>query len=133
MNLSIAGTGDAAVASNGQPLGRVLFVNDLDPTQKFGSLEEQMLILARRFREQGSLFLPAFNRPVPPSEPTPLERQGLAIECLDLGRFRWQTLLRLLELIHSHQIDIVHWNFSPPLNNSYLWWLSVLRPRVRHY
>jgi glycosyltransferase involved in cell wall biosynthesis len=96
-------------------------------------MEEQMAFLAREFRKEDSLFLPLFACPTSPEQPTPLEQAGVPIECLDMGRFQWSTLSQLLKLIHQHKIDIVHWNFSPPLFNSYLWWLTLLRPSVKHY
>ena len=30
-------------------------------------------------------------------------------------------------------MDVIHWNFFPPLHNSYVWALSVLAPRLKHY
>lgn len=125
--------GAVSPSSTGAPLPRVLYVIALDPSDKFGSLEEQMLILAQAFQQQGSLFLPLFICPASPTKPTPLQQHGLSLECLDLTRFGWKTLSHLLALIGQHRIDAVHWNFSPPLGNSYLWWLSLLRPRVKHY
>jgi glycosyltransferase involved in cell wall biosynthesis len=112
---------------------RVLFAVVMDPSQKFGSLEEQMAFLARQFAEEGSLFLPLFICPSRPDQPTPLERAGVPIACLDIGRFHFQGLCGLLEVIKRHRIDIVHWNFAPPLANSYVWWLTMLRPKVKHY
>jgi glycosyltransferase involved in cell wall biosynthesis len=50
-----------------------------------------------------------------------------------LQRFRWQTLRRLLRIIVQNQIELVHWNFCPPLTNAYLWALSLLAPRLQHY
>jgi glycosyltransferase involved in cell wall biosynthesis len=114
-------------------LPRVLYAVVMDPSQKFGSMEEQMACLARAFQEEGSLFLPLFICASPVERPTPLEQVGVPIACLDLGRFRWSILFQLLELIRRHKIAVVHWNFSPPLSNSYLWWLTLLRPAIKHY
>jgi glycosyltransferase involved in cell wall biosynthesis len=114
-------------------LSRVLYAVVLDPSHKFGSIEEQIAILVRAFDDRGSLFLPLFIIPDRPEKPTPLEQHGVKIECLDLGRFRFKTLWRLLGLIKRHRIDVVHWNFSAPLANSYLWGLTLLRPRLKHY
>jgi glycosyltransferase involved in cell wall biosynthesis len=50
-----------------------------------------------------------------------------------LRRFRLSVLRRLLRLIRTHRIEVVHWNFYPPLTNGYLWSLTCLTPRVRHY
>lgn len=114
-------------------LPRILYVVAMDPAQKFGSMEEQMSFLAGVFKEEDSLFLPLFIWPTHPQKPTPLEQAGVPIACLDLAKFHWKALFQLLALIRRNQIDIVHWNFTPPLSNSYLWWLTLLRPGVRHY
>jgi glycosyltransferase involved in cell wall biosynthesis len=114
-------------------LPRVLYVAAMDPTQKFGSMEEQMAFLARAFAEDGSVFLPLFDCRIARGQPTPLEAAGVMIECLDMSRFRWLVLSRLLALIRRHRIGIVHWNFSAALFDSYMWWLTLLRPQVKHY
>src|SRR5207249_11817790 len=46
--------------------------------------------------------------------------------------FSPRMLWRLLRLLRRQRIDLVHWNFSHPLNNSYLWWLTLLRPGLQH-
>src|SRR5947207_1633538 len=46
-----------------RPLARVLYAVLLDPSRKFGSLEEQVFILAREFRDRGGFFLPLFSAP----------------------------------------------------------------------
>jgi glycosyltransferase involved in cell wall biosynthesis len=128
-----------AVSSNGRgnrPPGRllrVLYVVDLDPTSKFGSLEEQIVLLVEAFRDRGGLFLPVFSCPADGRGATVFQARGLPVVCLDLQRFRPASLRRLVGLIRRHQIDVVHWNFSPPLLNWYLWALTLLTPRVKHY
>jgi glycosyltransferase involved in cell wall biosynthesis len=117
------------VGTTAAPLPRVLYAIVLEPGRKFGSLEEQMVVLADAFRARGSLFLPLF---VWPGRDGPSAALGTDAECLDLGRFRFGTLRRLLLLLNNHRIGVMHWNFSPPLANSYLWWLTLLRPRLKH-
>ena len=114
-------------------LKRVLFVLALDPAGKFGSMEEQVLTLSRAFHERSGLFLPVFLRPLDPESAARYAKEGLAVESLDLRRFRIGTLRRLLHLVRSHEIEVVHWNFYHPLFNGYLWWVSVLSPRVQHF
>jgi glycosyltransferase involved in cell wall biosynthesis len=41
--------------------------------------------------------------------------------------------MRLSRLISRRQITLVHWNFTEMLRNSYLWWLTLLHPNVRHW
>ncbi len=114
-------------------LKRVLFVMSLDPAGKFGSIEEQALTLARSFREQGSLFLPVFVRPLDSELASQYAQAGVEAEALDLTSFRLGTLRHLLGLIRRHRIEIVHWNFYPPLLNGYVWALTALKPGLVHY
>ncbi len=114
-------------------LERVLFVLNLDPAGKFGSIEEQTLTLARSFRERGSLFLPVFLRPLDAETANQYAQEGLAVEALDLVHFRPDTLRRLVGLIGRHRIEVVHWNFYQPVFNGYLWALTALKPGVKHY
>src|SRR5215510_12676440 len=106
-------------------LPRVLYAVVMDPSQKFGSMEEQMAYLARVFEEENGLFMPLFIWAGNGKRPTPLEIAGVKIACLDMRKFRFRALLELLSLIRRYRIDIVHWNFSPALTNSYLWWLTL--------
>jgi glycosyltransferase involved in cell wall biosynthesis len=114
-------------------LKRVLCVLRLDPAGKFGSIEEQVLTLARSFRERGSVFLPVYLRPLDSEGADQYLRERLPAEALDLSRFRLATLQRLLLMIKQYRIDVVNWNFYHPLYNGYLWALAVLKPRVEHY
>jgi glycosyltransferase involved in cell wall biosynthesis len=116
-----------------RPLPRVLYAAALDGSQKFGSLEEQVFVLARAFRDEGSLLLPLFVEPAGPARVHEFVAEGLPTASLTLWGFRWRTLWQLNRLIGSHGIQLVHWHFYPPLGNAYLWWLSVLRPRLRHF
>src|SRR5262249_23567082 len=43
------------------------------------------------------------------------------------------TLRRLLRLLRTHRIEAIHWNFTWPLANAYLWWLSAMQPGLAHY
>jgi len=86
----------SAVASR---LPRVLYAVAMDPSAKFGSMEEQMVFLARAFQKEESLFLPLFESPGSQERPTPMEEAGVPIACLDMRRFRWHVLSELLSLI----------------------------------
>ncbi len=114
-------------------LRRVLFAAHLDPSRKFGSLEEQAFLLASAFRERGGLFLPVFLAPPEAVGAARYGRAGLEVAALGLDRFRPGALARLLRLIARHDIEVVDWNFFPPLTNGYFWALRALAPRVRHY
>jgi glycosyltransferase involved in cell wall biosynthesis len=105
----------------------------LEPSRKFGSLEEQLLVLAREFRSRGGLFLPLYICPPGTGKARPFEEAGLPHECLDLRRFQWRTLWRLVRLVKRNRIKVINWNFTHPLANPYLWFLTVLCPTVRHY
>ena len=122
----------AAVAPKGR-LRRVLYAALLDPSRKFGSMEEQAFLLAAVFRARGGLFLPVF---LTQSEAVGLARYrdaGLEIAALDLSRFRFSTLAQLLRLINGRRIEVVDWNFFQPLTNAYVWALSALAPWLKHY
>jgi glycosyltransferase involved in cell wall biosynthesis len=115
-------------------LRRTLFAIVLDPSQKFGSLEEQIYLQAKAFREQDSLFLPLFLTASPADRVVPeFCEAALPVECLDLDRFRWSHVRRLLQVVSENRIEVVHWNFTPPLSNPYLWALALFRPDVRHF
>src|SRR5205807_4082110 len=114
-------------------LARVLFAAELDPSQKFGTLEEQALDLAQAFHERGSLFLPVFVRPPDVNLTTQYASRGLRIEAMNLRPFRLSTLRRLLRLVHTERIEVIHWNFYSPFANGYVWALSVMAPGVRHF
>jgi starch synthase len=114
-------------------LRRVLYAVALDPGRKFGSLEEQILFLGRAFRERGSLFLPLFLCPPGPDKLRAYHEASLPAECLELGAFRPGRLARLWRVVRRWGIEVVHWNFTEPLANFYVWGLSLLAPGVRHY
>jgi glycosyltransferase involved in cell wall biosynthesis len=105
----------------------------LEAGRKFGSMEEQVFLLARAFRKHGGLCVPLFLGAADGPRPAEFVADGLPVECLELQRFRLSTLRRLLGVISEYQIEIVNWNFFHPLLNPYLWALSVLRPGVGHY
>ena len=65
-------------------LRRVLYVIGLNPSLKFGSLEEQIFCLARAFKEEGGLFLPLFQSPLGPEAQAMYQGAGLAPEILSL-------------------------------------------------
>ena len=110
----------------------MLYAIVLDPTMKFGSLEEQIICLAQSFKVHGSFFHPLFICCEEASDPAPYQELGIETECLDLRTFSWSRLLRLSQLISRHKISLVHWNLTEMLRNSYLWWLTFLHPNVRH-
>jgi glycosyltransferase involved in cell wall biosynthesis len=111
----------------------VLYAINMDPTRKLGSLEEEMIYLARAFKRHGSLFCPLFICREEAGEVTPHHALGIESECLDLRTFSWSQLLRLSQLISRHKISLVHWNFTEMLSNGYLWGLTFLQPNVTHF
>jgi glycosyltransferase involved in cell wall biosynthesis len=114
-------------------LRRVLYAVRLDAAQKFGSLEEMIARLARAFHEEDSVFLPVFLATPGDRGLRPYREGNLPVAGLGLHRFRPATLARLVGLVYRHRIEVVHWNFYSPLTNGYLWALTALAPRVRHY
>src|SRR5437588_1605552 len=114
-------------------LPRVLYAMLMRPGHKFGSMEEQVLTLAGRFRAEGSAFVPLFISGPDEGSVDFYRERGFDAEILDLRRVRPGTLARLWTVLRRHRIDVLHWNFTSPLGNAYLWWLSLLRPTLRHY
>src|SRR5437899_2964489 len=89
--LTIASPARSPGRSRGR-LRRVLYAIGLDPSRKFGSLEEQILFVARAFRDAGSLFLPLFLTREPADSALGYREAGLDVACLDLEAFRWSRL-----------------------------------------
>ncbi|MGP0067392.1 MAG: glycosyltransferase family 4 protein [Isosphaeraceae bacterium] len=116
----------------GVRLQRVLYAIAMNP-DRFASMEEQIFLITRAIQERGGLFLPLWICGHRTGNPPVYEAAGLRAECLDLHHFRLRTLVHLVRLIHHHRIELIHWSFTQPTTNPYLWALSVLTPRVRHY
>src|SRR4029077_2515202 len=72
-------------------LPRVLYVLNVNPADKFGSMEEQIVILARAFQDQGSSLVPLFTFAPEPGSTDCLLRHGVEAHCLDLLHFRLAT------------------------------------------
>src|SRR6266576_5936327 len=68
-------------------LPRVLYMVVLDPTLKFGSMEEQIIHLARAFELQDSVFYPLFICREGGGEGVTFQVAGVETECMDLLSF----------------------------------------------
>lgn len=113
-------------------LERVLYVVNLNPSQKYGSLEEQIFLTSAAVSQQGGLLVPVFTQELPEKEQHRYRDAGLTATSLNLNQFNLSTLQRLLQLIDDHRIDVVHWNLYGPING-YFTSLRFLRPKLRHY
>src|SRR6516165_1887335 len=110
---------------------RVLFITQLDPSHKFGSLEECILALATRSKARGGLLVAVFSGPVIGTLRAQLTASDVPFEeFLDLRSWKWGLAKRLLHLIDSHSMDLVDFSFYAPLN-PYVTFLRIMRPRVR--
>ncbi|MGE0553642.1 MAG: hypothetical protein AB7R55_09465, partial [Gemmatimonadales bacterium] len=78
--------GRATMTTANRRLPNVLYAIALDPTDKFGSLEEQALILAERFQRLGSAFVPLYLHAGGPRPSIAHTAAGLPCEFLDLRR-----------------------------------------------
>ncbi len=96
-------------------------------------MEEQVFTLACAFRDRGSVFIPAFLAPQAPGCRAQYQREGLTVEFLDPGRPWAANVAQLRRLLARYRIEVIHWNFVPPLRNTLLWAVAVLAPHVRHY
>jgi len=88
-----------------------LYALTLAPGKKFGSMEEQIVLLGQAFAREGGTLIPLFSCAAEEADTRPFTQRGLEAECLDLRSFRWRNLWTLRGLVHKHRIDIVHWNF----------------------
>jgi glycosyltransferase involved in cell wall biosynthesis len=129
---AVTETQDTADPATAARLRRVLYAIAMDP-DRFATMEEQILLITRAFRQRAGLFLPLFICSHRKGNPAVYEAAGLRAECLDLHRFRLHTLWQLVRLIRRDRIELIHWNFTEPLLNKYLWALTLLTPGVKHY
>lgn len=90
-------------------------------------------MLAQAFQRAGSIFMPLFICDPSTSSTKDFDSLGISAECLDLTNFRFQRFSALLQIIDRDQIDIIHWNYTSYLSNPYVWALSLVRPRLRHW
>jgi len=110
---------------------RVLYLINLNPSMKFGSLEEQIFLLSEGLANRGGLLLPVFSREPNESHGLRYRNAGLPVASLRLGKFRPSALARLIRLVDHHRIHVIHWNLYPPIN-PYVMLLRLLRPKIRH-
>ncbi|SLM49651.1 putative Glycosyl transferase group 1 [Nitrospira japonica] len=110
---------------------RVLYLVNLNPSMKFGSLEEQIFLLSEGLSNRGGLLVPVFSRDPNESHGMRYRKAGLPVASLRLGRFRASALARLLRLADDHRVQVIHWNLYPPIN-PYVPLLKLLRPKIRH-
>jgi glycosyltransferase involved in cell wall biosynthesis len=111
---------------------RVLYVVSLNPSQKYGSLEEQIFLTSVAVSQQKGLLIPVFSGEMLNKQKKQYQDAGLISESLNLSQFNLSTLRRLLRLIDHHRIEVVHWNLYHPMNG-YVSSLRLLRPILRHY
>jgi len=113
-------------------LKRVLYLVNLNPSKKYGSLEEQIFLTSAAVSQREGLLIPVFTQGLPAKEQHRYRDAGLTATSLNLNQFNHSTLRRLLQLIDDHRIDVVHWNLYDPING-YVTALRFLRPKLRHY
>ncbi len=113
------------------PTRRVLLAVNLNPSQKFGSLEEQIFLLSKAMAEEGGLLIPVFAHEMDDIHRARYKESDLSVRTIDLNGFRISALRRLLKLIDDFQIQVVHWNLYSP-TNLYVPLLRLLRPSTRH-
>jgi glycosyltransferase involved in cell wall biosynthesis len=110
---------------------RVLLAVNLNPSQKFGSLEEQIFLMSVEMARQGGVLIPVFAQEMDEAHRVRYRQAGLTVGALDLNRFRLRTFHRLLRMITDGRIQVVHWNLYPPAN-LYVMLLRLLRPAIQH-
>jgi glycosyltransferase involved in cell wall biosynthesis len=116
---------------NGAEFRSTLYVAALNPNHKLGTLEEQILLFGKSFREHRSTFVPLFVE-APAGEAADrcvaadVPAYGIDLWGFGAGRFR-----ALCRLVDRHRIEVVNWNFYDPLS-PYMLALRVARPAVKH-
>jgi glycosyltransferase involved in cell wall biosynthesis len=95
-------------------------------------MEEQIVLLHQAFEAGLGRFLPLFICEPAAGKTDRLEERGVEAFCLELRQFRWDTLFTLWRRVREHGIEVIHWNFTDPLSNLYVWCLTCLSPRLRH-
>jgi glycosyltransferase involved in cell wall biosynthesis len=105
---------------------------NLDPSQKFGTLEEQVLTLAHAFRQRGGQLLPVYRRDLDAEGAEKYRARDLRAVPIDLNVFTPARLLQLIRLIRREAVEVVQWNLYAPLTNPYLWAVTLLAPTVKH-
>jgi L-malate glycosyltransferase len=116
---------------NASAAARILYVVELDPSRKFGSLEQCIVTLAARSRARGGLLVPVFCGPVPSSLSRRLDIVNAPfVASFDLETWSWSAARRLLALVDEYAVDVVDFSFYGPLNH-YVTLLRVMRSRLR--
>lgn len=110
---------------------RVLYVVNLNPSMKFGSMEEQIFLLSVDLADRGGLLLPVFAQEMDECQRLRYQSAGLPVISLFLGKFRAASLAQLIRVIDRYRIQVIHWNLYPPVN-FYVPLLRLTRPKVRH-
>lgn len=111
---------------------RVLYLVNLNPSQKFGTMEEQIFLLCSTVAHEGGLLLPVFIEPIGEKQGLRYQEAGLKTASLDLREFSLSKFMQLTRLIDLHRMTVVHWNMYPPANG-YVFLLRLLRPSLKHY
>src|SRR5438132_14407597 len=79
-------------AADPAELPRVLYALNLNPSDKFGSLEEQIVFLHHAFAAEDGRFLPLFTCPPQAGMTAGFRARGVAAHCLNLRAFHFSTL-----------------------------------------
>ncbi|MES2176779.1 MAG: glycosyltransferase family 4 protein [Gemmatimonadota bacterium] len=116
----------------GSPGPRVLYLNDLLGTDKFGSLEEEIFEITRAVRARRGTMIPVFRGV--PDQPlrARYDAAGLQVEGIDLRHLKLSSAFRLVALVYRQRIQFVHWHFYSA-GNAHVWVLSILAPWLRHF
>jgi glycosyltransferase involved in cell wall biosynthesis len=110
---------------------RVLYLVNLNPCQKFGTLEEQIFLIAKALSQEGGVLVPVFTREINDVQGSRYRQAGLPIEALDLQSFQLSAFRKLLRLIDHYRVGWLHWHMYSTVN-LYVLLLRLVRPGVRH-
>ncbi len=121
----------AATAISATRLPRALAMTAGQPGPQLSSGEVWRSTVAQGFRREGSVFVTVYNAPPEPPGDTGVQQPDTAN--IPYLPFNLPALQRVVRLIRDERIEIVNWHFLPALTNPYVWALTLLCPRVRHW
>jgi glycosyltransferase involved in cell wall biosynthesis len=111
---------------------RVLSITMSQPSARPNTGVEWQERLNEAFTRAGGLFLTLHNSPEDAIARIDSEARKNAL-CLPFMPFSIKRLAAMVRIIRQQRIDIIVWHFMHPLKNPYVWALSVICPRVRHW
>ncbi len=110
----------------------MLYVLNHEPGVQYSSIEEQTVLLAEAFRREQGTFMVLFMPDSERADLLSLTSRGLLATYIS-PRIGFSSFWKLSRLISHNKIEIVHWNFTSPLKNLYVWGLRIFHPTLMQW